>query len=87
MKDRIMRFFKSRNSRSIAKERLKFILIQDRSLLSPSLLREMKEEILNVINQYLEINKNHIELSIGRKNKKTVLEATIPVKGVKKRNK
>ncbi len=86
MKEKIMRFFRLRSSKTIAKERLKFIIIQDRTLLSPSLLTAMKEEMLDVINKYLNINRDHIKLSIERKNKRTVLEVVIPVKGIKKKN-
>ena len=79
-----MSWFRKNDTTSIAKERLKLILVQDRALLSPSLLNEMKGKIIEVINSYLEINQNEIEIKIGRESRRTTLEAIIPVKGVKK---
>jgi len=79
-----MSWFRRNDTESIAKERLKLILVQDRALLSPSLLNEMKGKIIEVINSYLEINQNEIEIKIGRESRRTTLEAIIPVKGVKK---
>ena len=79
-----MSWFRRNDAKSIAKERLKLILVQDRALLSPSLLNEMKSKIIEVINSYLEINQNEIEIKIGRESRRTTLEAIIPVKGVKK---
>jgi cell division topological specificity factor len=79
-----MGWFGRRDTESIAKERLKLILVQDRALLTPSLLNEMKGKIIEVISSYLEINQEEIEIKIGRERHKTTLEAVIPVKGVKK---
>ncbi len=86
IRDKIMQLFRRKSSRTIARERLKFIIIQDRTLLSPPLLTAMKEEMLDVINRYLNINRKHIKLSVERRNKKTVLEIVIPVEGIKKKN-
>jgi len=80
-----MGWFGKKNTDSIAKERLKLILVQDRALLSPSLLNEMKEEIIEVISKYLEIKQSDIRINIQRETRETVLEATIPVKGVKRK--
>ena len=41
-----MSWFSRKHTDEIAKERLKLILVQDRSLLSPSVLNELKEDIL-----------------------------------------
>ncbi len=80
-----MGWFGRKNTNSIAKERLKLILVQDRALLSPALLSEMKEEIIEVISKYLEIKQSDIKINIQRETHETVLEATIPVKGVKRK--
>ena len=79
-----MGWFGRRDTKSIARERLKLILVQDRALLSPSLLQEMRKEIINVISKYLEIQQSDISIQIQRESRKTILEAIIPVKGVKR---
>ncbi len=79
-----MGWFGRRDTKSVAKERLKLILVQDRALLSPSLLNNMREEIINVISKYLDIQQSDISIQIQRESHKTILEAIIPVKGVKR---
>ena len=79
-----MGWFGRRDTKSVAKERLKLILVQDRALLSPSLLNNMREEIINVISKYLDIQQSDISIQIQRESRKTILEAIIPVKGVKR---
>ncbi len=79
-----MSWFRKRDTKSIAKERLKLILVQDRTLLSPSILEEMKEELINVISKYLDIQQTDISIQIQRESRKTILEAIIPVIGAKR---
>lgn len=79
-----MSWFYKKHTDEIAKERLKLILVQDRSLLSPSVLNELKEDILKVINKYVEVGESDISIDIRREAHKTILEAVVPVKGVKK---
>ena len=79
-----MGWFGRKDTKSLAKERLKLILVQDRALLSPSLLNDMREEIINVISKYLDIQQSDISIQIQRESRKTILEAIIPVKGVKR---
>jgi cell division topological specificity factor len=69
----------------IAEERLKLILVQDRSLLSPQQFEQMKEDFIDILSKYFEINKSEINLSIDRENRKTILEAVVPVISVKKK--
>ncbi|MGB9695394.1 MAG: cell division topological specificity factor MinE [Caldisericaceae bacterium] len=76
--------FGKRNASTIAEERLKLILVQDRSLLSPKQFEQMKEDIIDILSKYFEINKSEINLSIDRENKKTILEAVVPVISVRK---
>jgi cell division topological specificity factor len=79
-----MSWFRRKDTKSIARERLKLILVQDRALLSPSLLEEMRKEIINVISKYLDIQQSDISIQIQRESRKTILEAIIPVRGVKR---
>ncbi len=79
-----MTWFGRKHTDEIAKQRLRVILVQDRTLLSPSVLNELKEDILKVINKYVEVGEADISIDIRRESRKTVLEAVVPVKGVKK---
>jgi cell division topological specificity factor len=76
--------FWRKSSSMVAEERLKLILVQDRSLLSPQQFEQMKEDIIDILSKYFEINKSEINLSIDRTDRKTILEAIVPVISVKR---
>lgn len=69
----------------IAKERLTFILVQDRSQLSPTVMEQMKEELVAVIGKYFDIDKAQIQLNVGRQEGKQVVETSIPINGLRQR--
>ncbi|MBE7022426.1 MAG: cell division topological specificity factor MinE [Ruminococcaceae bacterium] len=57
------RFFSKRQSRDIAKERLKLVLMGDRGI-SPALLERVKEDILRVLSAYMEIDPAELEIKL-----------------------
>lgn len=75
------------SSKDVAKERLKLILIHDRADLSPELLDMIKEEILNVIVKYVEIDNSDVEVKLTKTNvdegNSPALVANIPIKRTK----
>jgi cell division topological specificity factor MinE len=69
----------------IAEERLKVILVQDRSMLPPTKFGHMKEDVIDTIGNYFEINKANILLIIQRESKKTVLDTIASILSVKRK--
>jgi len=67
----------------IAKERLTFILVQDRSQLPPAEMEKMKEELVAVIGRYFDIDKAQIQLNVERQDGRQVVETSIPINGVR----
>ena len=54
MFDNILKLFKKEeNSKNLAKERLKLVLIHDKANVSPQFLEMVKGEIIKVINQFI----------------------------------
>lgn len=78
-------FRNTKGTSLIAEERLKLILVQDRSLLPPAKFEQMKEDIIDTIGQYFDINAANIIINMQRDSKKTLLEAIIPVLSVKRK--
>lgn len=87
-----MGFFKSfggkSNSKNVAKERLQLLLVHDRADVSPKFLETIKEEILNVISNYADIDEDglNVEITKEKKNNDTyvpALHANIPIKKMK----
>ncbi|MEZ0536098.1 cell division topological specificity factor MinE [Caldicellulosiruptoraceae bacterium PP1] len=83
------RFFSKQNSKDIAKERLKLVLIHDRANVSPELLEMIKNEILKAIQKYIIIDENLLEIQITRTQSEEkgdlvpALVANIPIKSLK----
>ena len=77
-------FGKKETSRDSAKKRLKLVLVHDRSSLSPRLVELIKEEILQVISKYVEIDDMGTEMSFDEQGDQAALIANIPVKGLRR---
>ena len=78
-------FFRFRRTRSIAKDRLKILLISDRVCCSPKTVDLIRNDIAGVLSEYMEIDKEQMEVEIrhvsGRKveDKKPMLYINIPI--------
>ena len=78
------RFFGSKSSKEVAKDRLRLVLINDRIDISPELLDSLRHELIGVITRYVEVDEKNIEMQLGRDNGSFALSASIPVLGVKR---
>ncbi|HEY9746200.1 MAG TPA: cell division topological specificity factor MinE [Oculatellaceae cyanobacterium] len=70
------------SARNDARNRLKLVLMHDRTQLSPSLLEQMRDDMVDVISKYVEIDKNALELnleSMESGSNTVALVASIPV--------
>jgi len=82
-------FSKPKNSKDLAKDRLKLVLIHDRANVSPQLLEMMKNEIIQVISHYMDIDKEGLDIQLTRTKSEDgegvvpALVANIPIKNVK----
>jgi cell division topological specificity factor len=70
-------FGKKESSRDSAKKRLKHVLVHDRSSLSPRLIEIIKEEILQVIRKYVEIDDACTEMTFDENGEQAALIANI----------
>ena len=80
------RFFQGETARETAKRRLQLVLIHDRSDLSVETMEALRKDLITVINRYLEIDEQHIELELEREDSSVVLVANIPVRTVKRQH-
>jgi len=64
----------------IAKERLKVALVQDRIKVNPELLELIKAELLAVISRRLDIDEQHVQLTMAREERWDKLQANVPIK-------
>ena len=56
MKKRLFHILTGRNSGSIAKKRLEFLLIADRAGCTPEILEMLKNDMIKVISRYMMID-------------------------------
>ncbi len=70
-----------------AKERLKLVLINDRTDLTPSELEELKNELLEVISRHIEIDPAAVTITMAQEGREQRLLADIPLKPATRRRK
>lgn len=90
MFDNILKMFKKEeNSKNLAKERLKLVLIHDKANVSPQFLEMVKGEIIKVIKQYMEIDEDSLDIQLTKTKSDAgdrivpALVANIPILNVK----
>lgn len=85
MLDALMKIFgkSEKSSRQIAKDRLQVVLVHDRASISPKLMEQMQNEIINVVSKYMEIDKRSVEISLADDTNSVALVANIPVNKMK----
>ena len=74
---------KSEPSVFLAKDRLKLVLISDRAKCSPEIMSQMKNDIVNVISKYVEIDIKDLDIKIVHTDLKSSLQANIPINDLK----
>ena len=79
--DRVLSFFNSQNddTKQVAKSRLKTVLMQDRVGFSERAMQMLKDDMIDSISKYLEIDVDSFDLSIDASENATILNLSIPV--------
>lgn len=87
----LMDFFKRKSSGDVAKDRLKLLLVSDRANCSPDVMEMIKNDIIQVISKYMEIDAEGLDIQItqteseGSNGKVPALFANIPIRDMKHR--
>jgi len=75
------------NSANDAKERLKLVLIHDRTDLTDEAVESLKNELIQVISRYVEIDPAAVRIAMNQEGRVQRLVADIPLRsGRRKRN-
>lgn len=67
-----------------AKDRLKIVLIHDRTDISPQLLANLRDEIVDVLAKYMDIDMKKIEIDLDHDEDAVALVANIPILKIKR---
>lgn len=76
---------KDRKSASQAKERLKLVLIHDRTDLNPGELEALKDELIAVISRHVAIDPNGVRIEMSQEGREQRLIADIPLRPATRR--
>ncbi|MEY8334760.1 cell division topological specificity factor MinE [Lachnospiraceae bacterium 47-T17] len=85
----LMDIFKKKSSGDVAKDRLKLLLVSDRADCSPDVMEAIKNDIIQVISKYMEIDAEGLDIQITQTESETTngtvpaLYANIPIKDLK----
>ena len=60
----LLDFFRKKSSGSMAKDRLKLVLVSDRANCSPEIMEAIKNDIIKVISKYMEIDCQGLDIQI-----------------------
>ncbi|NLJ97422.1 MAG: cell division topological specificity factor MinE [Clostridiales bacterium] len=82
--------FRKKGTGSIAKDRLKLVLVSDRAGCSPEIMEQIKNDIIKVISKYIEIDLDGLDIKITQQESEMhrgtsvpALYANIPIKDMK----
>ena len=77
--------FRRKKSANSAKERLQLVLIHDRTDLAPGQMEKLKNELLQVIMKYIDIDPSAVNISMMQEGREQRLVADIPLKATQRR--
>jgi cell division topological specificity factor len=67
------------NSKDVASERLRLVLVHDRAAISPDIIELIKEDIVHVIEKYMNIDTEALLMHIENVDHSVALVANIPI--------
>ena len=67
------------NAKDVACNRLRVVLMQDRTNLTPELLQRMRRELVELLSKYVEMDKDDLELNFDQEGDQMALMLSIPV--------
>ena len=79
------RLFGAPTSSSVAKERLRLVLLSDHLALAPDVVESLRRDLLDVISRYVEVDEANSDVSFEHKEQGIAMLANIPILSMRER--
>ena len=82
--NKVLKFFNKadepvEHAKDVACNRLKLVLMQDRTNLSPAIMDRMRRELIELLSKYMELDRELLDLSFEHEDEQMALMLSIPV--------
>ncbi len=77
---------RANSGQDIAEQRLRLVLTHDRANISPGMLEQLKDEIIEVISRHLSIEADKVQVNFTEDHRETRLVADIPLQSSRKKH-
>jgi cell division topological specificity factor len=78
------RLFGAKPSSATAKERLRLVLLSDHLSLAPDVVEALKNDLIEVISRYCEVDAANCDVTFERQDKAVAMLANIPILGMQR---
>lgn len=79
------KLFGGETSSSVAKDRLRLVLLSDHLALAPDVIDSLRRDLLEVISRYVEVDEAHSDVSFEHKEAGVAMLASIPILAMRAR--
>ena len=78
------RVFAREDSKEVATDRLRFILVHDRNQMEPEKMEAMRNELVDVLAKYIEFDQSELAIQFEKEKDSIALVANIPIRQLKR---
>ena len=73
-------FNKGTGSKAVAKDRLRLVLVHDRSMLPPETLDALRADLIEVVSRYFEVDRATLNMDVHRTRESWALMVNLPLR-------
>lgn len=79
-------FGRSERSGAVAKDRLKLVLMHDRTDIPAPMMESMRRDLLAVLSRYIDIDESELDVQLEKADGTVALVANIPIRRIREKS-